>query len=117
MGPEMVRQFLALIDDIEAHDEVKVVAFDSAVDGFFLNHSDFTARIEDLTSMPVGLTGLPPWPDFLARLTRAPVASSAVSRFVSRNARRTRILDLRVGYSKVAPSPLQAPTDPQTQRD
>ena len=80
MGPEMVRQFQALIDDIEADDEVKVVVFDSAVDGFFLNHSDFTARIEDLTSMPAGPTGLPPWPDFLVRLTRAPVASIALIR-------------------------------------
>ena len=80
MGPEMVRQFQALIDDIEADDEVRVVVFDSAVDGFFLNHSDFTARIEDLTSMPAGPTGLPPWPDFLVRLTRAPVASIALIR-------------------------------------
>jgi enoyl-CoA hydratase/carnithine racemase len=80
MGPEMVRQFQALIDDIEADDDVRVVVFDSAVDGFFLNHSDFTARIEDLTSMPAGPTGLPPWPDFLVRLTRAPVASIALIR-------------------------------------
>lgn len=80
MGPEMVRQFQALIDDIEADDEVKVVVFDSAVDGFFLNHSDFTARIEDLTSIPTGPTGLPPWPDFLVRLTRAPVVSIALIR-------------------------------------
>lgn len=80
MGPEMVRQLQALIDDIEADDNVKVVVFDSAVDGFFLNHSDFTARIEDPTSMPAGPTGLPPWPDFLVRLTRAPVASIALIR-------------------------------------
>jgi enoyl-CoA hydratase/carnithine racemase len=80
MGPEMVREFQALIDDIEADDDVRVVVFDSAVDGFFLNHSDFTARIEDLTSMPAGPTGLPPWPDFLVRLTRAPVASIALIR-------------------------------------
>ncbi|MBW8882668.1 MAG: hypothetical protein JF615_14965 [Asticcacaulis sp.] len=56
------------------------MVFDSAVDGFFLNHSDFTAQIEDLTSMPAGPTGLPPWPDFLVRLTRAPVASIALIR-------------------------------------
>jgi len=80
MGPEMVREFQGLIESIEADDEVKVVVFDSAVDGFFLNHSDFTARIEDLTSMPAGPTGLPPWPDFLVRLTRAPVASIALIR-------------------------------------
>ncbi|RWO37557.1 MAG: enoyl-CoA hydratase/isomerase family protein [Mesorhizobium sp.] len=80
MGPEMVRQFQDLIDSIEADEDLRVVVFDSAVDGFFLNHSDFMARLEDLTSMPPGPTGLPPWPDFLVRLTRAPVASIALIR-------------------------------------
>jgi enoyl-CoA hydratase/carnithine racemase len=80
MGPETVRQFQQIIDAIESDKDVKVVVFDSAVDGYFLNHSDFTARIEDLTSMPPGSTGLPPWPDFLVRLTRAPVASIALIR-------------------------------------
>ena len=80
MGPEMVKQFRALIDQIEADDHVRVVVFDSAVDGFFLNHSDFMARLEDLTSLPPGPTGLPLWPDFLVRLTRAPVASIALIR-------------------------------------
>ncbi|HWF48253.1 MAG TPA: enoyl-CoA hydratase/isomerase family protein [Bryobacteraceae bacterium] len=75
MGPEMVREFQELIDVLEADEQVRVVVFDSAVDDYFLNHSDFTAKLEDLTSMPDGLTGLPPWPDFLVRLTRLPVAS------------------------------------------
>lgn len=77
MGPETVRQFQNLIEELESDDDVKVVVFDSAVDGFFLNHSDFTARLEELTSMPRGPSGLAPWPDFLVRLTRAPVASIA----------------------------------------
>jgi enoyl-CoA hydratase/carnithine racemase len=80
MGPDMVCEFQTLIDDIERDEALRVVVFDSAVDGFFLNHSDFTARLEDMTSLPAGPTGLPPWPDFLARLTRAPVASVALIR-------------------------------------
>jgi enoyl-CoA hydratase/carnithine racemase len=80
MGPDMVVQFQTLIDAIEADADVRVVVFNSAVDGFFLNHSDFRGRIEDITSLPAGPTGLPPWPDFLARLTRAPVASIALIR-------------------------------------
>src|SRR5580704_4246137 len=66
MGPEMVREFQEVIAALEADDQVRVVVFDSAVDGYFLNHSDFLAKLEDLTSMPPGATGLPPWPDFLA---------------------------------------------------
>ena len=80
MGPETVRQFQSVIADIESDEDVRVVVFDSAVDGFFLNHSDFTAPLEDLTSMPPGPTGLAPWPDFLVRLTRVPVASIALIR-------------------------------------
>src|SRR3954471_11858424 len=80
MGPEMVRQFQEVIGNLEADEQAKVVVFDSAVDDYFLNHSDFTAKLEDLTAMPAGPTGLSPWPDFLVRLTRLPVASIALIR-------------------------------------
>jgi enoyl-CoA hydratase/carnithine racemase len=80
MGPEMVREFQEVINALEADEQVRVVVFDSAVDDYFLNHSDFFAKLEDLTSMPAGPTGLPPWPDFLVRLTRAPFASIALIR-------------------------------------
>ena len=80
MGPEMVRQFQELVYALEADEQVRVVVFDSAVEDYFLNHSDFFAKLEDLTSMPAGPTGLPPWPDFLVRVTRAPFASIALIR-------------------------------------
>jgi enoyl-CoA hydratase/carnithine racemase len=80
MGPEMVQQFQEVIEALETDEEVKVVVFDSAVNDYFLNHSDFLAKLEDLTSLPAGPTGLPPWPDFLVRLTRLPVVSIALIR-------------------------------------
>jgi len=80
MGPEMVKQFQAVMNALEADEQVRVIVFDSAVDGYFLNHSDFTTKLEDLTSVPPGPTGLEQWPDFLARLTRLPVASIALIR-------------------------------------
>jgi enoyl-CoA hydratase/carnithine racemase len=80
MGPEMLRQFQVVMGTIEADEHVKVVVFDSAVDDYFLNHSDFTTKIEDLTGMPDGPTGLPPWPHFLVRLTHLPVVSIALIR-------------------------------------
>src|SRR5467141_1122375 len=80
MGPGMVKEFQEVINALEADEHVRVVVFDSAVDDYFLNHSDFTAKLEDLTSLPPGPTGLPPWPDFLVRLTRLPVASIALIR-------------------------------------
>jgi enoyl-CoA hydratase/carnithine racemase len=80
MGPEFVLRFREIMTAIESDDQVKVVVFDSAVEGFFLNHSDFTAKFEDLTAIPAGPTGLPSWPDILVRLTRTSVVSIALIR-------------------------------------
>ncbi len=77
MGPQFVREFRAIMSAIEADEQVRVVIFDSAVDGFFLNHSDFYADFADLKSIPQGPTGLEAWPDILVRLTRMPVVSIA----------------------------------------
>jgi enoyl-CoA hydratase/carnithine racemase len=80
MGPQFVREFRQVVAAIENAEQLKVVVFDSAVDEFFLNHSDFNAKLEDLTSIPQGPTGLEAWPDILVRLTRAPVVSIALIR-------------------------------------
>jgi enoyl-CoA hydratase/carnithine racemase len=77
MGPEFVLEFREIMSAIETDEQVKVVVFESAVEGFYLNHSDFLAKLEDLTGIPQGPTGLEAWPDILVRLTRAPVASIA----------------------------------------
>jgi enoyl-CoA hydratase/carnithine racemase len=73
MGPEFVAEFGKIMTDIESDENLKVVVFDSGVDGFFLNHSDFTVKMQELTSLPQGPTGLEAWPDILVRITRAPV--------------------------------------------
>jgi enoyl-CoA hydratase/carnithine racemase len=80
MGPEFVLQFRDIITMLENDERVKVVSFESAVDGFFLNHSDFLAKLEDLTNIPQGPTGLEAWPDILVRLTHLPVVSIALIR-------------------------------------
>ena len=80
MGPEFVLEFREIVTALETDQELRVVVFDSAVEGFFLNHSDFNAKLEDLTSIPQGPTGLEAWPDILVRLTHAPVVSIALIR-------------------------------------
>jgi len=77
MGPEFVVEFGKIISAIETDEDLKVVVFDSAVENFFLNHSDFTVKLEELTSLPQGPTGLEAWPDILVRITRVPVVSIA----------------------------------------
>lgn len=74
-GPSTIPQLNEVITALETDERVKVVVFDSAVEGFFLTHYDFLAKLEDSTSLPPGPTGLQPLPDMLARLSRAPVVS------------------------------------------
>jgi enoyl-CoA hydratase/carnithine racemase len=76
-GPETIPQLNEVITALESDEAVKVVVFDSAVDGFFLTHYDFLADLEASTSLPPGPTGLHPLPDMLARLSRAPAVSIA----------------------------------------
>jgi enoyl-CoA hydratase/carnithine racemase len=76
-GPETVPELEAVIQSIETDPAVKVVVFDSAVEGFFITHYNFLAPLEASTSMPLGPTGLQPLPDMLVRLSRAPVVSIA----------------------------------------
>jgi enoyl-CoA hydratase/carnithine racemase len=79
-GPETIPQLNEIITALETDEQVKVVVFDSAVEGFFLTHYDFLARLEDTTRLPPGPTGLAPLPDMLVRLSRAPVVSIALIR-------------------------------------
>jgi len=70
-GPETIPQLNEIITALKTDKDVKVVVFDSAVEGFFLTHYDFLARPEDSTRLPPGPTGLQPLPDMLVRLSRA----------------------------------------------
>src|SRR5829696_7355891 len=76
-GPETIPQLVEVIKSLELDESVKVVVFDSAVEGFFLTHYDFLAKLEDSTALPIGPTGLQALPDLLVRLSRAPVVSMA----------------------------------------
>jgi enoyl-CoA hydratase/carnithine racemase len=79
-GPDTIPQLNEVITALETDQQVTVVVFDSAVEGFFLTHYDFVANLEDTTRLPPGPTGLQPLPDMLVRLSRAPVVSIALIR-------------------------------------
>jgi enoyl-CoA hydratase/carnithine racemase len=76
-GPKQLPRLGDIITEIETDPEVKVVVFDSAVEGFFITHYDFLAPLEDSLNIPPGPTGLEALPDMLVRLSRAPVVSIA----------------------------------------
>jgi len=79
-GPANIPQLEEVISAIETDDRVKVVVFDSAVEGFFITHYNFLAKPEDSAKFPLGRTGLQPLPDMLVRISRAPVVSIALIR-------------------------------------
>lgn len=79
-GPANIPQLEAVISALETDEDVKVVVFDSAVEGFFLTHYDFLAKPEESAKFPPGPTGLQPLPDMLVRLSQAPVVSIALIR-------------------------------------
>src|SRR5438034_3761835 len=76
-GPDAIPQLNEIITALETDAELKVVVFDSAIDGFFMTHYDFVAKVEETTSLPPGPTGLQPLPDMLVRPSRCPVVSIA----------------------------------------
>lgn len=76
-GPEMIPQLGAVVGALETDPHVKVVVFDSAVEGFFITHYDFLADPEDTVDLPPGPTGLQQLPDAFVRISRAPVVSIA----------------------------------------
>src|SRR4051795_5893170 len=80
LGPDVSPRLNEIVTAIETDESVKVVVFDSAVDGFFLTHYDFLAKAEDSARLPPGPTGLQQLPDMLVRLSRAPVVSIAAIR-------------------------------------
>jgi enoyl-CoA hydratase/carnithine racemase len=117
MGPEFVLQFREIMSAIESDAQLKVVVFESAVEGFFLNHTDFDIGFEEWSRISQGPTGLESWPDILVRLQRVPVVSIALIRgratgngselalacdmsFVSRE--KTRLSQWEVGVGMVA---------------
>jgi enoyl-CoA hydratase/carnithine racemase len=76
-GPDTIPQLDEAIRAIDTDANVKVVVFDSAVEGYFLTHYDFLAKPEETTRLPPGPMGLGPLNDVLVRLSRAPVVSIA----------------------------------------
>src|ERR1700678_3273296 len=79
-GPEAIPQLNEIVTALENEKSLKVVVFDSAIEGFFLTHYDFLAKPEDTTNLPPGRTGLQQLPDMLVRISRAPVVSIAMIR-------------------------------------
>ena len=55
-GPTNIPQLEEIMSSLESDERVKVVVFDSAVEGFFLTHYDFLSKSEESAKFPLGRT-------------------------------------------------------------
>jgi enoyl-CoA hydratase/carnithine racemase len=81
-----VDELSELVGLIEQDADLNVVVFDSANPDFYLAHYDIESDPSRTVAPGVGPTGMPAWPDLLARLSRAPVVSIASIRGRARGA-------------------------------
>ena len=86
IDPDTIEELQALVGALETDAEVRVIVFRSTDPDFFLAHWDVLADKARTAAMKPGPTGMHPWLDFLARLSRAPVVSIAEIRGIARGA-------------------------------
>ena len=86
IDPDTIVELSQLVGKLETDPDVKVIVFESRDPDFFLAHYDVLADRARTAAMERGPTGMHPWLDVLARLTRAPVVSIASIRGRARGA-------------------------------
>jgi enoyl-CoA hydratase/carnithine racemase len=86
IDPDTIMELSELVGRLETDPGVNVIVFASADPDFFLAHYDVLADKARTASMKPGPTGMHPWLDVLARLSRAPVVSVAEIRGRARGA-------------------------------
>src|SRR5690242_1366788 len=99
---DTVAELSRLVDEIERSAALNVVVFTSRNPNFFLAHYDTEGDPMKTLSMPPGPTGMHPWLDLTARLSRAPVVSIASIRGRARGAGSEFVLacDIRLAGDK-----------------
>jgi enoyl-CoA hydratase/carnithine racemase len=99
---DTVAELSRLVDEIERDEELTVVVFTSRNPEFFLAHYDTEGDPGKTVSMAPGPTGMHPWLDLNARLSRAPVVSIASIRGRARGAGSEFVLatDIRLAGDK-----------------
>lgn len=86
IDPDTIGELAGLVARLETDPAVKVVVFCSADPDYFLAHYDVLADKARTAALPKGPTGMHPWLDVLARLSRAPAISIAALRGRARGA-------------------------------
>jgi enoyl-CoA hydratase/carnithine racemase len=80
MGIQMVEELAEIIGKIETAPDLKVVVFDSANPEFFIAHWDVMEDGAKILAMPAGPTGMHPYNDNFARLSRVPAVTISLIR-------------------------------------
>jgi enoyl-CoA hydratase/carnithine racemase len=86
LDPDTIEQLSALIGRIEDDPDLTVVVFRSDKPGYFMAHWDFLADNSRVAAMQPGPTGLHPYLDNFARLSRLPATTISEIRGRTRGA-------------------------------
>lgn len=102
--PGVLHDFQDLVARVESAQDLKVVTFETAHPRFFMAHIDLlqvggSAADDPASVSDPGPTGLPPWPDVLTRLERAPVINVGVLRGRARGVGSEFLLALDVRFA------------------
>jgi len=86
IDPDTIEELSRLVTRLEQDPEVRVILFESRDPDFFPHHYDVLADKDRTAAMEPGPTGMHPWLDCLARLSRVPAVSIASIRGRARGA-------------------------------
>ena len=101
IDPDTIRELDVLIRRLETDPDVTAIVFESADPVYFAAHYDVLIDLKLTLDMPDGPTGMHPWIDVLARLSRVPVMTIAKVRGRARAAGSELILACDVRFASL----------------
>src|SRR5258706_11240632 len=109
LDPQTIIELQELVSRIEANDDLHVVVFDSAVEGFFLGRYDISGQAP--APQAPGPTGLPSFLDVTVRLSRASAISIASIRSLALGDRSERASSCRLRFANLHTAMSREPDD------
>jgi enoyl-CoA hydratase/carnithine racemase len=77
IDPDTIRELDQIVTELETDKDVVVIVFDSVDPDFFMAHYDIALDLNLTKNMPPAPSGMHPWPDVLARLSKVPAVTIA----------------------------------------
>jgi enoyl-CoA hydratase/carnithine racemase len=100
IGLEMMREFKALLTELEHNDTVNVVVFDSADPDFYIAHYDVEVDNDAAEALP-NTTGYTAWVDITVRVSKLDAVTIAAIRGIARGAGSELVLAMDMRFASL----------------